>query len=116
MPWRVTVSWRPQAWKPVEDAAGQHGQDKVAAAISFGAEDTVEADLARRAEGGSDVTVRQAAGDREGVVLGWDDGAAFERGAQAFDVRGGPVGEIAQRALADLALVAKALAQEDGGG
>jgi hypothetical protein len=60
----------------IEDAAGQHGQDEVAAAVAVGAEDAVEADLARGAEGGGDVAVGEAAGDGEGVVLGRDDGAA----------------------------------------
>ena len=99
----------------IEDAADQQGQDEVAAAVAVGAEDAVEADLARRAEGGGDVAVRQAAGDGEGVLLGGDDGAALEHAAQAFDVSGRPVGEVAQRAFADLAVLAVALAQQDGG-
>jgi hypothetical protein len=76
---------------------------------------SVKADLARRAESGGDVAVGQAAGDGKGVVLGRDDGAPLEHAAQAFDVRGGPVGEVAKRAFADFALVAIALAQQDGG-
>ena len=62
------------------------------------------------------MTVRQAAKDGEGVALGGDDGAAFEHAAQAFDVSWRPVGEVAQGAFTDLALVAVALAQQDGGG
>src|SRR4051794_20704162 len=50
------------------------------------------------------------------ILPGGDDGAALEHTAQAFDVRRRPVGEVAQRAFADLALVAVALAQQDGGG
>ena len=100
----------------IEDAAGQHGQDEVAAAVAFRAEDAVEADLARGAEGGGDVAVGEAAGDGEGVVLGRDDGAALEHAAQALDVGRGPVGEVAEGAFADLAVLAIALAQEDGGG
>jgi hypothetical protein len=49
------------------------------------------------------------------VVFGRDDRAAFEYAAQALDVGRGPAGEVAQSAFTDLALVAKALAQEDGG-
>ena len=90
----------------IEDAADEHGQDEVAAAVAVGAEDAVEADLARGAEGGGDVAVRQAAGDGEGVALGGDDGAAFEHAAQAFDMGGGPVGEVAEGALTDLAVLA----------
>jgi hypothetical protein len=47
------------------------------------------------AECGGDVAVRQATGDSEGIVLGRDDGAAFEYTAQTFDVGSWPVGEIA---------------------
>jgi hypothetical protein len=63
-----------------------------------------------------DVAVRQAAGDGEGLLSGGDDGAALEHPTQAFDMGGGPVGEVAQRALMNLAIAAVALAQEDGGG
>jgi len=62
------------------------------------------------------VAVGEAAGDGEGVPLGGDDGAALEHAAQAFNMGGGPVGEVAERAFADLAVVAVALAQQDGGG
>ena len=61
------------------------------------------------------MAVRQAAGEGEGVVLGGDDGAALEHAAQAFDMGGQPAGEVAQGAFADLALLAVALAQQDGG-
>ncbi len=62
------------------------------------------------------MAVGEAAGDGEGVMFGWDDGAALEHAAQALDVGRGPVGEVAEGAFADLAVLAKALAQEDGGG
>ena len=99
----------------IEDPADQQGEDEIAAAIAVGAEDTVKTDPAGGAESGGDVAVRQAAGDGEGVALGGDDGAAFEHAAQAFDVGGRPVGEIAEGALTDLAVLAVALAQQDGG-
>ena len=59
---------RGQFGNGVEDAAGQHGQNEIAAAIAVRAEEAVEADFARRAERGGDMAVRQAAGDGEGVV------------------------------------------------
>ena len=98
----------------IEDPADEQGQNEVAAAIAVGAEDAVEADPAGGAESGGDVAVRQGADDGEGVALGGDDGAAFEHAAQAFDVGGGPVGEVAEGALTDLAAFAIALAQQDG--
>jgi hypothetical protein len=94
----------------VEDAPDQQGEDQVAAAVAVRPEDAVEADLARRAEGGRDVAVRQAAGNGNGVMLGGDDGTALEHTTQAFDVSRGPVGEVAEGAFADLAFVAVALA------
>src|SRR5208283_5053408 len=100
----------------VEDAADQQREDEVTATIAVGAEDAVETDLACGTERGGDMAVGKAAGDGEGVPLGGDDGAALEHAAQAFDVGGGPVGEIVQSAFADLAVAAVALAQEDGGG
>src|SRR4051812_1187593 len=75
----------------------------------------VEADFARGAQRGGDMAMRQAVGDGEGILPGGDDGAALEHPPQAFDVRGRPGGEVAQRAFADLALVAVALAQQDRG-
>src|SRR6185437_12389920 len=99
-----------------EDAADEEREDEVAAAIAVGAKDTVEADPAGGAERGGDVAMREAAGDGEGVAFGGDDGAALEHTAQAFDVGGGPVGEIAEGALPDLAALPVALAQQDRGG
>ena len=99
-----------QAWIPVEDAADEHRQDEVAAAVAIRAEDVLEADLARHAEGGGDVAMGQAAGDGEGILLGGNDRPALEHPAQAFDMSGRPVGEVAERAFAHLALVAIALA------
>ena len=99
-----------------EDPADDQGEDEIAAAIAVGAEDAVEADLAGGAERGGDMAVRQGAGDGEGVALGGDDGAAFEHAAQPFDVGGGPVGQVAEGALPDLAALAIALAQQDRGG
>ena len=97
-----------------ENAADEQGEDEVAAAIAVGAEDAVEADLACRAKGGGDVAVRQRAGDGEGVVPGGDDSAASQHTAQAFDMGRGPVGEVAEGALTDPALLAVRLTQQDG--
>ena len=59
--------------------------------------------------------MRQGVGDGEGVALGSDDGAASEHAAQAFNVGGGPVGEVAQGAFTDPAVLAVSLAQKHGG-
>jgi len=62
------------------------------------------------------MAVRQGADDGEGVAFGGYDGAAPEHATQPLDVGGGPVGEIAQGAFTNLAALAIALAQQDGGG
>ena len=99
----------------LEDASDQHGEHEIAVAIAVGAEDAVEPDLAGGTECGSDMAVRQATDDGEGVALGGDDGATLEHAAQPFDVGGGPVRQVAQGALTHLAALAIALAQQDGG-
>ena len=99
-----------------EDPTDQQRKHEIAAAIAVGAEDTVKADPAGGAESGGDVAVRQAADDGEGVALGGDDGAAFEHAAQTFDVGRRPVGEVAEGTFTDLAVLAVALAQENGRG
>jgi len=84
-------------------------------AIVGGAEDAVEADVAGDTERGGDMAMRQAADDGEGILLGRNDCAALQHTAQPLNVRRGPVGEIAQCALMNLATLAVALTQEDGG-
>ena len=98
----------------IEDAADQQGKNEIATAVAISAENTIEADPSRGAQRRGDVAVRQAADDREGVALGGYHRAAFEHAAQPLDVGGRPVGEVAQRALTDLAVLAIALAQQDG--
>ncbi|PPQ34108.1 hypothetical protein CCS01_12485 [Rhodopila globiformis] len=99
----------------IEDAADQHSQNEIAAAVAVGAEDALEANFTCRTQRSGDMAVRQAAGDGEGVVLGGDDGATLEHAAQALDMGGRPAGEVAQRAFTHLAARAVALAQQDGG-
>ena len=47
--------------------------------------------------------MRQGSGDREGLAVRGDDDTALQHAAQALDMGLGPVGEIAQGALLDLA-------------
>jgi len=98
----------------IEDPADQQGKDEIAAAIAVKAEDTVKPNLMSGAECGGDVAVRQAPGDSKRVMFGGDDGTPLQYAAQAFDVRCGPIGEIAQGALTDPAVLSIALAQENG--
>src|SRR4029077_19121754 len=93
-----------------------HGQHEVAAAVAVRAKDAVEADPVRRAECCADMAMRQRTGDGEGFALRRDDGAAFEDAAQALNMRLGPIGEVAEGPLPDLAVFAIALAQQVTGG
>ena len=61
------------------------------------------------------MAVRQGPGDGEGVPVRCDDGAAPEDAAQTLDMGQSPTGEVAERAFTDAAVLAVALAQEDGG-
>ena len=98
----------------IEDARDQQGEDKVAAPIAVETKDAIKADPARGAEGGGDMAVRQRAGNGEGILSGGDDDATFEHAAQALDMGGRPVREVAQRALTDLAVLAVGLTQQNG--
>src|ERR1700730_4894448 len=100
----------------IEDAADHQGQDEVAAAVAVRAEQPIEADLARGAEGRVDMTMRQRADDGNGILVLGNNGAAFEQGLEGADQLVRQVGEVHQRALLDLARLAVALAQQDGRG
>jgi hypothetical protein len=69
----------------IEDAADHQGQDEVAAAVAVRAEQPIEADLARGAEGRVDMTMRQRADDGNGIPVLGNDGAAFEQGLEPGD-------------------------------
>jgi hypothetical protein len=97
----------------IEDAADHQGQGEVAAAVAIWAEQPIEADLARCAEGSVDMTMRQRADNGDGILVLGNDGAAFEQRLEAGDPLVRPVGEVQERALFDLASLAVALAQQD---
>ncbi|MGH7069714.1 MAG: hypothetical protein ACREFO_06825 [Acetobacteraceae bacterium] len=88
-----------------EDPGHDPGEDEIAAAATLRAKEPVEADLARGDESGSDVAVRQRAGDGEGVALRGDDDTTPRHAAQAFAIRGRPLRKVAE--------LNKAFAMED---
>ena len=100
----------------IEDTVDHQGQDEVAAAVALWAEQSIEADLTRRAERRVDMTMRQRADDGDGILVMGDDSAAFEKCLEAGDPLVRPIGEVQQGALLDLARLAIALAQQDGRG
>ena len=106
-----------------EDAIDDEGEDEVAAAVArglshsgIGANQLVKADLARGAEHGGDMTVRQRPPDGYGVLVRGNDSAALEQHLEAGDPLGRPVRQVQQGAFLDPAGLTIALAQQDGGG
>ena len=95
-----TALGRRRSRSRIEDPTDQQGEDEIAAAIAVRAEDTVKPDLMSGAECGGDAAVRQATGDGEGAY--WAEMTVPPPEyilAQAFDVGGWPVGEIARATL-----------------
>jgi len=77
------------------------------------AEQAGEANGTDRAQHRGGVAVRQRAADGD-TLLG-DGDAALQQGAKSLDQDGGPIRQIGQGALPDPPVLAKGLAQQDGG-
>ena len=92
-----------------------HRDDEVAAAIPDRPEQAIETHVAQRAEYGRHMPVRQGAAHHDGLLIGRRHRSALEQRAQAFDDLGRPLGQVRDGALLDLAAVAIALPQQDGG-
>ena len=100
----------------IEDPADGEREDEIPAAVAVGSDEPVETDFARRAQRRRDRAVRQGADDADRLLVGRDDRAAVQERLEASDPLARPVGNVQKRALLDLAALAEALAQEDGGG
>ncbi len=99
----------------VEDAGGDHRRRQGAHPRGTAVEQPLEAQLPRRARDGGDMPVGSGAQDLEGVVHRLQGDAALEQDAQPPDDLVGPLREVGEGALADLAVPAEGLAQQDGG-
>ena len=98
----------------IEQAADDESQHQVATAVALGAEQTIEANLARRAERRGDMPMRQRADNGDGLPVRRDNGAAFEQHLEAGDTILRPVRKVQQSALLDPAGFAVTLTQQDG--
>src|SRR5580693_3313104 len=97
------------------DPRHYHGEDQLGPALRSLRQRFVEPEPAHRPEHGGDVAVRQRTGDLEALGSERREGLAGEHPAQAVDLRLRPVGDVGERARLNLAALAIALAQEDGG-
>src|SRR5208337_4528638 len=99
----------------LDDPRHDHGEDQPGPALRSLRQRLVEPEPAHRPEHGGDVTVRQRAGDLEALGSERHERLAGEHPAQAVDLLIRPVGDIGERARLDLASLAIALTQQDGG-
>ena len=80
-----------------------------------GVDEPVQAQCAQRPQHRRDMAMGERAHDVEGVVTP-DQRFVLEQSAQGVDFPPGPLGEVGEGAFPDFAVLAPALAQEDGGG
>jgi len=98
-----------------QNAGNDHGQDQITMAAGLFIDEGVEMQPLERAEDRGDVAVRAGADDVKGLrERGAEGGGALENGAEGIDLRRGPMGEIGESAVEDLAVLAEGLAEEDG--
>ena len=100
----------------IQQAADHQSQDQIATAVAIWAQQAIEADLARGAERGGDMPMRQRADDGDRLLVAGNDGAALEQHPEAGDPVLRPVRKVQQGALLDLAAFTVAFAQQDGRG
>jgi hypothetical protein len=94
---------------------GRHRGHQVPLPGRLGVDQLLQAQLARRAEHGGDVAVRQAAGDLERPVQVRSRRLALQDPGQGVDLGLGPGRQVGQGAVLHLAVLAVAFPQQDGG-
>ena len=99
----------------LDDPRHDHRQDQLGRTVRPLRQHLVEPEPAHRPERRGDMAVPQRAGDLEALFADRHEGLAGQHPAQALDLRLRPIGDIGQRARLDLAALAIALAQQDGG-
>jgi hypothetical protein len=99
----------------LDEPLGDHGQYELALTAGLGSDQRRNPELTHGPQDGFHVAMRTRAGDDEGV-LGADELVPPQEAAEGLDLLRGPIGEIRESALADLAFFAPGLAQENGGG
>jgi hypothetical protein len=98
-----------------DEPLGDHGQHEIAFTAGLGRDERRDPELSHGSQDGFHMAMWARAGDDEGV-LGADELVPVQEAAEGLDLLCGPMGEIRESALADLAFFAPGLAQEYGGG
>lgn len=98
----------------MDQALCDHPHHQAPLPARLGGKDGVESELAHGSEDRHHVAVRQSADDVEGVI-DTDEGLALEEAAEGLDLVLRPVGQVGEGLLDDAAVLALALAEEDGG-
>ena len=103
-----------QLGRRLEQARDDQGQRQIASALRHPAgQQRVERDAARGAERGEHVAVRQRADDFH-RLSGGQQLVATQHGAELFNARGGPAGQVGEGSVFGLAGLAVTLTQQDG--
>ncbi len=109
----VQLAVRGELGGGLDHAGHQHGQQQRLQLLGRRAEPLRGATAARAAKHGSHVPMRQAAFDGEQLCGAGHGHAPTQQHLQALDDLGGQAREVGQGALANLAVLAPGLAQED---
>src|ERR1019366_4300546 len=100
----------------IEQPGDDQGENEIAPALRRAAgEQAIKADTAGGGQRGEDMTMRQGAADFEPTLAGPGEPVPPQGGTQRLDFLVRPMGEIGEGAGFDLAVLAVALAEEDGG-
>jgi hypothetical protein len=99
----------------LDDPRHDHGHDQLGPALRSVRQHLVEPEPAHRPEHGGDVAMRQRTGDLEALGGERHKNLSGEHPAQTLDLGLRPIGDVGERARLDLAALAIAFAQQDGG-
>jgi hypothetical protein len=99
-----------------QDAGDDHGHDQIEFTAGMFVDEGIEMQSVQGAEDSGNVAVRAGADDVEGLrKRGTDGSSALEDSAHGIDLSRRPMGEVGEGTVADFAVEAEGLAEEDGG-
>jgi hypothetical protein len=105
-----------QLRRRVEQPGDDEPQRQVATALwRTAGQQVVEADAPGSAQSSEDMAMRQRPADLEAGLADWGQRITAQRGAQGLDTLERQLGEVGQRAVLDLAVLAIGLTQQERG-